>query len=129
MRKYQYDVQKGKEMKGTTEILKALGDENRFRIFMLLSSRNMCACEMLELLDIAGSTLSAHLKILRTAGLIEQKRDGRWIEYYIDTEDLRVVKLHDFLLDTMIADRSQIDADRQRTQNLSREVCSMKVSF
>ena len=67
-------------MSGYVEMMKALGDENRFRIFMVLRQKTMCVCELLELLDIAGSTLSAHFKILKPAGLIEQKRKGRWIE-------------------------------------------------
>jgi ArsR family transcriptional regulator len=59
--------------------LKALGDENRFRIMMMLRERPLCSCEMLEVLNIAGGTLSAHLKVLRESGLMSQEKKGRWV--------------------------------------------------
>lgn len=59
--------------------LKALGDENRFRIMMMLRERPLCSCELLEVLDIAGGTLSAHLKVLKESGLMTQNKKGRWI--------------------------------------------------
>jgi len=111
-------------MQMTIEMLKALSDENRFRIFMLLKYKRMCVCEMLRILDIAGSTLSAHLKILRNAGLIEQRKDGRWIEYYINEHDERVNRLYTLIDDSMIKDRSVLDRDREIAAALSREVCS-----
>ena len=77
--------------------LKALGDENRFRIMMMLRERPLCSCEMLEVLDIAGGTLSAHLKILKEAGLLSQDKKGRWIQCSIAGEDSRT--LLEFLAD------------------------------
>jgi ArsR family transcriptional regulator len=113
-------------MQGTVEMLKALGDENRFRIFILLGSRGMCACELLELLDIAGSTLSAHLKILRTSGLIGHKKDGRWIEYYALLEDPRVRQLYDLVRDKLLEDDTLIQQDLKKARTITREVCSIR---
>jgi ArsR family transcriptional regulator, arsenate/arsenite/antimonite-responsive transcriptional repressor len=111
-------------MKETIEMFKALGDEHRFRIFMLLQHKRMCVCELLTVFDIAGSTLSAHLKILRTAGLIEQRKDGRWIEYHVSPENGNAARLYELISDELLVDRSVIDADRTRVQGLTREVCS-----
>ena len=60
-------------MKDIVELMKVLGEENRFRISMMLLVRPLCVCELLEVLSIAGGTLSNHLKILRNSGLVEQK--------------------------------------------------------
>lgn len=111
-------------MKRTIEVCKALSDESRFRIFMLLASRKMCVCEFLEILDIAGSTLSAHLKILKQAGLIDQHKDGRWIEYFLNTADPEIASLYTFLDTQMVQDRSVIEEDRAIAATLTREVCS-----
>jgi ArsR family transcriptional regulator len=67
--------------------LKALGDENRFRIMMMLRERPLCSCELLEVLDIAGGTLSAHLKILKESGLMSQDKKGRWVECSISNDN------------------------------------------
>jgi len=74
--------------------MKALGDLNRFRIMLMLMERPLCVCELLEVLDIAGGTLSNHLKILREAELIDQRKDGRWIEYFIGSEAPRPLLDH-----------------------------------
>jgi ArsR family transcriptional regulator len=67
--------------------LKALGDENRFRIMMMLRERPLCSCELLEVLDIAGGTLSAHLKILKESGLLSQDKKGRWVQCSISNDN------------------------------------------
>ena len=69
--------------------LKALGDENRFRIMMMLRERPLCSCELLKVLDIAGGTLSAHLKVLKESGLMHQDKKGRWVQCPIANEDAR----------------------------------------
>jgi len=84
----------------------------------------MCVCELLQILDIAGSTLSAHLKVLKTAGLIEQKKDGRWIEYCINYEDTDVFELYTFLFKTLIEDDSPLKADLAIASTLTRESCA-----
>jgi len=101
--------------------LKALSDANRFRIAMMLLCRPLCVCELLEVLDIAGGTLSNHLKVLKNAGLISQRKDGRWIEYCVRDEESRRFLLD---LESRTADRSQIDKDREHIGRITRAVCS-----
>lgn len=112
-------------MKEALEILKALSDENRLRIYLMLQQKRMCACELLSVLDIAGSTLSAHLKILRGANLIEQKKEGRWIEYGIKTSQLNK-ELEAFLMRTLIENPQIIQQDREKARSLDRLSCSQQ---
>jgi ArsR family transcriptional regulator, arsenate/arsenite/antimonite-responsive transcriptional repressor len=104
---------------------KALGDENRFRIFMMLRVRQLCVCEMLEVLDIAGGTLSNHLKILQHSGLINQKKEGRWVVYFLTkTIDESLFSYIDKNLD----DTEAIEKDKNTVLALSRELCSASFS-
>ena len=60
-------------------VTKALGDPNRLRILNALRHGELCVCQIIELLPLAQSTVSKHLAILRSAGLIESRKSGRWI--------------------------------------------------
>jgi DNA-binding transcriptional ArsR family regulator len=63
------------------KITKALADENRLRIIAALEGRELCVCQLIELLDLAPSTVSKHLSILKNAHLAEGRKDGRWMYY------------------------------------------------
>jgi len=60
---------------------KALADENRLRIIGVLRGRELCVCQLIELLGLAPSTVSKHLSILRSARLIDSRKQGRWMYY------------------------------------------------
>ncbi len=68
-------------MKEFMHIAKALADENRVRTLMFLRGGELCVCQIIEMLQLAPSTVSKHLAILRQAGLIDSRKDGRWIYY------------------------------------------------
>jgi ArsR family transcriptional regulator len=61
--------------------MKALSDPNRVRVVKLLQLGELCVCEIQEVLGLAQSTVSKHLKILEDAGLVEKKRQGTWMIY------------------------------------------------
>lgn len=61
--------------------LKAAGDPTRTRILKLLEPAPLCVCQIQAVLALAPSTVSKHLNILKVAGLVEDRRDGRWIHY------------------------------------------------
>ena len=64
------------------EQLKALSDFNRVRIVSALSQYDeLCACQITELLQVTGATVSRHLSILQHAGLLRSRREGRWMHY------------------------------------------------
>lgn len=64
------------------ELLKALSDLNRVRIVAALSRYDeLCACQLIELLQVTGATVSRHLSILQHAGLLTSRKEGRWMHY------------------------------------------------
>jgi DNA-binding transcriptional ArsR family regulator len=65
------------------EVSKALSDPGRVRILMALRRRELCVCQLIELLALAPSTVSKHMTVLRQAGLVESRKTGRWIFYRI----------------------------------------------
>lgn len=62
-------------------MFKALADESRLRTFNVLRQGELCVCQITELLQLAPSTVSKHMSILRQAGLVESRKEGRWIYY------------------------------------------------
>lgn len=64
-------------------LIKALSDESRLRILMALRDRELCVCQMTAFLDLAPSTTSKHLSILRQARLIESEKHGKWVYYHL----------------------------------------------
>jgi DNA-binding transcriptional ArsR family regulator len=61
--------------------LKAAADPTRSRILKLLEAGGLCVCQVQAVLGLAASTVSKHLSTLKLAGLVEDRRDGKWIEY------------------------------------------------
>ena len=62
-------------------ITKALAEENRLRILLALDGAELCVCQLVELLELAPSTVSKHMSVLRQARLVESRKDGRWMHY------------------------------------------------
>lgn len=70
-------------MKPFLKVMKALSDPNRVKIIKLLQQKMMCVCELKGALQIAQPTVSKHLKILEEAGLVDYKKDGLWVNYFL----------------------------------------------
>jgi ArsR family transcriptional regulator len=64
----------------------ALSDETRLEIVAMLSHGERCVCELQDALDAAQSRLSFHLKTLKDAGLVTDRRDGRWVYYALNRD-------------------------------------------
>jgi ArsR family transcriptional regulator, arsenate/arsenite/antimonite-responsive transcriptional repressor len=62
-------------------IIKALDNEHRLRILLSLRHGEVCLCQLIEVLELAPSTVSRHVDLLRKAGLVDMRKDGRW-HYY-----------------------------------------------
>ena len=73
-------------MRDLLAIMKALADENRLRIVAALEDRELCLCQLVELLGLATSTVSRHASILQRARLVDSRKQGRWT-YFRLTED------------------------------------------
>ena len=68
-------------MQDFLSITKALSDENRVRILMALNSGELCVCQIIELLNLAPSTISKHMSILKQARLVTGEKNGKWVYY------------------------------------------------
>jgi ArsR family transcriptional regulator len=68
-------------MRTFVDVAKALADESRVRILVALRGRELCVCQIVELLGLAPSTVSKHVSILRQADLVESRKHGRWVYY------------------------------------------------
>jgi len=68
-------------------IAKALADDSRVRLLLALRGGEVCVCQLIELIALAPSTVSKHLSILRSAGLIDARKDGRWMHYRLAGDD------------------------------------------
>ena len=69
------------------EIFKALSDETRLRIMKLLEEREICVCELMQVLEMPQSTVSRHMNVLRRAGLVRGRRNGKWVHYRLQAAD------------------------------------------
>ena len=67
--------------------LKAAGDPTRTRILKMLEGGGLCVCQVQAVLGLAPSTVSKHLAILKTAGLVKDQRDGKWIAYALTADE------------------------------------------
>lgn|GEM_PF-145926 len=74
-------------MRDFMDVVRALADENRVRALLALRRRELCVCQLMELLHLAASTVSKHLSILKHARLVECRRDGRWCYYRLSDRD------------------------------------------
>lgn len=110
-------------VKDKTKIFKALSDISRLRILKALQSRTLCVCEIKELLGLANSTVSQHLKILRESGFIIEEKEGKWVNYSINffPGDKRITSILSSL-DFWIDDSKVIINDKRKIENLDRNI-------
>ena len=66
----------------------ALADETRVQIVEMLSHKERCVCELEQVLGIAQSRLSFHLKVLKDAGILADRKEGRWMYYNLERDTL-----------------------------------------
>ncbi len=71
-------------------IFKALSEETRLRILKLLENGELCVCDITDALNMTQPNISFHLGMLKEAGLIRDKKEGRWMYYSLDVSDIFV---------------------------------------
>jgi DNA-binding transcriptional ArsR family regulator len=74
------------KLRDVRDVLHALADENRLRALAALRRGELCVCQLIALLDLAPSTVSKHLSILRSARLVDGRKDGRWMYYRLSRD-------------------------------------------
>jgi len=75
-----------------SKLFKALSDPNRLMIVDMLSCGELCACVILEKFNITQPTLSHHMKILCDCGLVNGRKEGKWIYYSLNSESIQNFK-------------------------------------
>jgi ArsR family transcriptional regulator, arsenate/arsenite/antimonite-responsive transcriptional repressor len=93
-------------MREIADVFKALSDPTRLRIAVLLTHGELCVCDLMEVLGLPQSTISRHMSRLKSAGMVNDHRQGKWIHYSLAnggfpenirrflTKELAVVKPH-----------------------------------
>jgi DNA-binding transcriptional ArsR family regulator len=99
-------------------VIKALADANRVRILCALLDRELCVCQIIEMLGLAPSTVSKHLSILRQARLLEDRKEGRWMYYRHPDRPTDLVKRVLALLKTSLSDDEQTQADGEKVERI-----------
>src|SRR5437870_13220655 len=105
------------------DLFQALGDPTRLRILNLLSAGELCVCYFVEILGDPQPKISRHLAYLRRSGLVDARRDGKWIHYRLARPgDEARARLLDAALAAVATDR-QLQRDRLA---LERACCAVR---
>jgi ArsR family transcriptional regulator, arsenate/arsenite/antimonite-responsive transcriptional repressor len=76
----------------TVRLFHALSDPTRMEILERLRAGERCVCELVDVLDASQSRLSFHLRVLKDAGLVRDRRQGRWVYYTLETVPLEAMR-------------------------------------
>ena len=101
-----------------TSALKALSEEIRIRLLLVLLKREACVCELMATFNMAQSKLSHHLIALRDAGFVQDEKRGKWNYYRIDSKSLDPVRknlltsLSGWLDDDSIIEKDRLTLER-----------------
>ena len=114
-----------------TEIFKAAGHPARLRILTMLRPGGLCVCQITAVLDLAVSTVSAHLAELKRAGLVVELKDGRWVSYSL-AEGAGARELLGRVW-ALVGDDPQVEADARLARGLRRipveKLCRVDLDF
>lgn len=76
------------EVAGLSELFKVLGDETRTKIVYLLAHRELCVCDLAQVLDMSLPAVSHHLRLLKVLRLVKYRREGKMVYYSLDDEHI-----------------------------------------
>jgi ArsR family transcriptional regulator len=117
-----------------TRVSNAMGDPNRVRLLAACLDQERCVCQLVALIDLSNASISKHLGQLRDAGLLQSRREGRWVHYRLPgspdaivehaIEMVRAHALGDALIERDRATLANIDAiDPNELARMQREGC------
>jgi ArsR family transcriptional regulator, arsenate/arsenite/antimonite-responsive transcriptional repressor len=110
---------KTSQLQDVIALTKALADEHRLRILsMLMQTPELCACQIIEVFDLANSTISKHLSILRQAGLIQSRKEGRWVYYFLPASPLPEIQATLAWSRELLSTDETTQADQVRIQTI-----------
>jgi ArsR family transcriptional regulator, arsenate/arsenite/antimonite-responsive transcriptional repressor len=100
-------------------VMKALADPSRLRIVAALDGRELCLCQLVELVGLATSTVSRHVSILEQARLVDARKDGRWTYFRLAGEQGRPEASEAAaLVSRTLAQDTQVRADNARLKQI-----------
>jgi DNA-binding transcriptional ArsR family regulator len=99
-------------------VARALGHPARLRAVAMLRSGELCVCQITEVLKLAPSTVSAHLRELKLAGVVSERKDGKWVHFGL-VEDDQIRSWVDAALTPLERD-PQLEADDRLVDDLRR---------
>jgi len=92
-KKSQESLLDDRSIEQTVRVMKALSDEIRVRLLLLLKEDEACVCELMEVFGMSQSRISHHLILLRDAGFLRDEKRGKWNYYRADTRTLDTFKM------------------------------------
>jgi DNA-binding transcriptional ArsR family regulator len=114
-----------------TEVFKAVAHPARLRILGMLRPGSLCVCQMTAVLELAASTVSAHLTELRHAGLVVEERDGRFVSYSLSGDPETAALLE--RVAALVGDDPQVESDARLVRGLRRipveALCRVDLDF
>jgi ArsR family transcriptional regulator, arsenate/arsenite/antimonite-responsive transcriptional repressor len=108
-------------------VFKALSDPNRIRIVKMLGERQLCMCEVREMLTLSNSTVSKHLTILRNADLLLDSKEGKWVNFRLnDKSEFRFIRSVISLIKNSFEDDEAIQEDLKKVHRVNRKkICNI----
>lgn len=108
-------------MEELAQFFKALGDETRLRIILLLTESELCVCDLMFLLNVPQSKVSRHLAYLKHSGITESRRVGVWMHYRLKNWQDGLLKAQIDFLKRKISDMPVFRADREKLAKLKEQ--------
>jgi ArsR family transcriptional regulator, arsenate/arsenite/antimonite-responsive transcriptional repressor len=105
------------------QLFRTLADRTRLRLLNLMSGQEVCVCYFVEILGLPQSTISRHLAYMRRAGLVESRREGKWMHYRLSVP--KQPSLQAVLREVLKSFQSDKAMERDRTR-LNRASCAPK---
>lgn len=112
-------------MKDITRFLESMTDPTRLRLLRLLRRQELCVCELVDTLGMPQYKISRHLRNLRAVGLVEARRDGRWMHYRLGRRGAQARLLQD-LLEVLCSHVDKTPVGRQDDASLQRRLAAGK---
>jgi ArsR family transcriptional regulator, arsenate/arsenite/antimonite-responsive transcriptional repressor len=104
-------------------ITKAFSDPHRVRALFALREGELCACQIIELLGLAPSTVSKHMSILKQAGLVANRKEERWMYYRLPEKDTMPMMVRDaftFVFGALVDDDT-VNRDREALKRITKQ--------
>jgi ArsR family transcriptional regulator, arsenate/arsenite/antimonite-responsive transcriptional repressor len=121
-------------MKDLIAVAKALSDANRVRTLLALRGGELCVCRIIALLNLAPSTVSKHMTVLKNAGLVDSRKEERWIYYRLPDSPVKkgaVKSALEWLFDSLSEDekiaRDSMDLSKILRQS-PESICKKRIA-